>query len=252
MLPNRSARHICYTLDIASRYSPVSDPNDGPALNASNLLGGCRFLPQLKSFGSPESTRLSSLEAAASPNLEAMLSRINAENGGFLRLPGLPQLGMVHLTVIDKVVTSDPTLTVAADSFTCQVLLGHPASYSAAHMEMMGVGPHTSGAHDGSGVELRYDCCTLVRAHRWGFLVRCLCRQGAQQEYGTLLSASMSFPADRVCAVPSCRLQACLTSLEVLATVDVRLGIDPGALVGFERLRKVCGDCKGCRRCTAP
>ena len=65
-------------------------------------------------------------------------------------------------------------------------------------------------------------------------------------------SASMSFPADRVCAVPSCRLQACLKSLEVLATVDVRLGIDPGALVGFERLRKVCGDCKGCRRCTAP
>ena len=75
-----------------------------------------------------------------------MLSRINAENGGFLRLPGLPQLGMVHLTVIDKVVASDPTLTVAADSFTCQVLLGHPASYSAAHMEMMGVGPHTSGS----------------------------------------------------------------------------------------------------------
>ena len=76
----------------------------------------------MKAYGSSDLIGLLQLPMVVAPGLKKLMASVHAPQGGFLRLPGLPQLAAAHLTFIDATGREAPVLTLTADSFGCQVM----------------------------------------------------------------------------------------------------------------------------------
>ena len=86
-----------------------------------------------------------------STQLNAFEVPVHAQLGGFLRLPGLPNLTIVQLTIVKAASHEAPVLTVADDSFACQVLIALPEGGVQHQSHMVGFRTQQQRWRRGSG-----------------------------------------------------------------------------------------------------